>query len=72
VGRLVQRERSAEALSSLTGAEKANEVGVQGVEDCTVACAEVAAAAVEAEPQGPPWLPAAEPKLKHVLETAGL
>lgn len=72
MGRLVQRERRAEALSSLTGAEKANEVGVQGVEDGTVACAEVAAAAVEAELHGPPWPPAAEPKFKHVLETAGL
>jgi hypothetical protein len=67
----VERERLAEIPSVLAGAVEPNEVGVEEVEHGTVARAEVAAAAVEAEPHGPPWLPAAEAKFKHVPETAG-
>ena len=46
-GRLVQRERLAEAPSGLTGAVELYEVRVQSVEDGTVARAEVASAAVQ-------------------------
>jgi hypothetical protein len=47
-------------------------VGVQEVEDGTVAGAEIAAAAVEVELLAPQWRRDAEPDAEHVLETVRL
>ena len=71
LGRLVQRERLAEVPSSLTGAEKLHEVRIRGVEDSTVARAEIASDTVEAEFPCPPWRPDAEPKLKQSVSPSG-
>jgi hypothetical protein len=71
-GRLVQRERLAEAPSALTSAVKLHEVGVQEVEDSTVARAEIAATALEDELLGLPARADAEPDAERVLDTQWL
>src|SRR4029450_9953299 len=69
-GQLVQRERVTKALSGLMGAVEPDEVGVQGVEDGTVACAEIAVDVVEDEALGPRGRGDAKPEAERVLETA--
>jgi hypothetical protein len=49
-----------------------HEVGIQEVEDGTVACAEIAAAAVEEKQFGPAGRRDAEPDVERILETARL
>jgi hypothetical protein len=70
LGRLMQGEGRAETPSALTRAVKSHQVGSQSLDDGAVACAEIAAAAVEAEL--PPWRHDGEPKLEIVLETVRL
>jgi len=69
--RLVERERLTKASSALPGAVKLHEVGVQEVEDGTVARAEIAAAALDVELLDRPGRDA-EPEAEHVLDTAWL